>query len=57
VISFWILRYPLSYLCSVWLGENGIAVGMGLSFVISSLIAYGYYKFGKWDEIKVSKEL
>ncbi|OAS89318.1 MULTISPECIES: MATE family efflux transporter [Metabacillus] len=57
VISFWILRYPLSFLCSVWLGENGVAVGMGLSFVISSVIAYGYYKFGKWDKIKVSKVL
>ncbi|MCV9885292.1 MATE family efflux transporter [Metabacillus halosaccharovorans] len=51
VISFWILRYPLSYLCSKWLGEQGIAVGMGLSFVISSVIAFGYYKYGKWNKI------
>jgi Na+-driven multidrug efflux pump len=56
VISFWILRYPLSYLCSLWLGETGIAIGMGLSFVISSVIAFGYYKFGKWNEIQVGKD-
>ncbi|HZH61953.1 MAG TPA: MATE family efflux transporter, partial [Metabacillus sp.] len=53
LVSFWILRYPLSYLCSLWLGEQGIAVGMGLSFVISSVIAFAYYKVGKWDKIKV----
>lgn len=55
VISFWILRYPLSYLFSKWFGENGIAIGMGLSFVVSSLIAFSYYKYGKWDKIKVAK--
>jgi len=53
LVSFWVLRYPLSYLCSFWLGEQGIAVGMGLSFVISSIIAFAYYKVGKWDEIEV----
>lgn len=53
LVSFWVLRYPLSYLCSLWLGEQGIAVGMGLSFVISSIIAFAYYKVGKWDEIEV----
>ncbi|MCM3408497.1 MATE family efflux transporter [Metabacillus litoralis] len=53
IISFWILRYPLSYLCSLWLGDKGIAVGMGLSFVISSVIAFGYYKFGKWNKIEL----
>ncbi|KKI89347.1 multidrug transporter [Bacillus sp. SA1-12] len=55
LISFWVLRYPLSYLCSLWLGENGIAVGMGLSFVISSVIAFGYYKLGKWDKLQLEK--
>jgi len=53
IISFWILRYPLSYFCSLWLGDKGIAVGMGVSFVISSVIAFGYYKFGKWNKIEL----
>lgn len=56
IISFWIFRYPLSYLCSLWLGEQGIAIGMGLSFVISSFIAFGYYKFGKWDKIELESK-
>ncbi|WP_175638662.1 MATE family efflux transporter [Metabacillus schmidteae] len=54
IVSFWILRYPLSYLCSIWFGDNGIAIGMGLSFVISSVIAFSYYKVGKWDKIELS---
>ncbi|WP_078592422.1 MATE family efflux transporter [Evansella clarkii] len=52
-ISFWILRYPLTYLFSSWMGEEGIAVGMAASFVISSLFAIGYFKYGKWREIKL----
>ena len=56
VISFWVLRYPMTYVFSYWLGEQGIAVGMAASFVLSSLFAIGYFKFGKWREIKVMKE-
>ncbi len=56
IISFWVLRYPLTYLFSHQFGERGIAYGMGASFVISSIIAYLYYKYGKWDELKVFNE-
>ncbi|MBS4205664.1 MATE family efflux transporter [Lederbergia citrea] len=48
IISFWVLRYPLTYWFSDLLGEKGIAVGMGVSFVISSIFAFAYYRFGKW---------
>ncbi|WP_050181038.1 MATE family efflux transporter [Domibacillus robiginosus] len=51
ILSFWVLRYPLTYLCSAFWGENGIALGMGISFVISSLFSFGYYWFGKWQQI------
>ncbi|MBB6453776.1 putative MATE family efflux protein [Salirhabdus euzebyi] len=50
IISFWILRYPLTYLFSSWFGEMGIAIGMGVSFVISSVFAYLYFQFGKWKK-------
>ncbi|MBM7553641.1 MATE family efflux transporter [Thalassobacillus pellis] len=49
IISFWVLRYPLTALCSSLFGESGIAVGMGVSFVFSSIVATLYYKFGKWN--------
>lgn len=50
VISLWVLRYPLTALFSNWFGETGIAIGMGSSFLVSSLFAYMYYRFGKWRE-------
>ncbi|MFE8699587.1 MATE family efflux transporter [Cytobacillus sp. FJAT-54145] len=57
IISFWVLRYPLTYLLSDLLGEKGIALGMGVSFVISSIIAFLYYRYGKWNQQKLfSKE-
>lgn len=48
VISFWVLRYPLTSLFAGWLGEIGIAVGMGTSFIISSAVAFGYFRLGGW---------
>lgn len=51
ILSFWVLRYPLTYLCSAFWGENGIALGMGIGFVISSAFSFGYYRFGKWRRI------
>lgn len=50
ILSFWLLRYPLTYLCSSFIGENGIAVGMGISFIISSLFAFSYYIWGGWKK-------
>lgn len=49
-ISFWVLRYPLTWLFSRWFDESGIALGMGASFVVSSAVAYLYFRFGKWRE-------
>lgn len=55
-ISFWVLRYPLTYLfTSIW-GEPGIGLGMGASFVLSSIIAALYYRFGKWKELVLFEE-
>lgn len=48
IISFWVLRYPLTYLFASLYGEVGIAFGLGVSFVISSGLATLYYLFGRW---------
>ncbi|MDS9473239.1 MATE family efflux transporter [Sporosarcina pasteurii] len=53
IISFWILRFPLTYTMSSIYGEKGIALGIGISFVISSLFAFLYYRFGRWRRAKV----
>lgn len=56
IISFWILRYPLTAFFSNVLGDKGIAIGMGSSFLVSSLIAYLYYRFGKWRKKELFTE-
>ncbi|HAM80814.1 MATE family efflux transporter [Ornithinibacillus bavariensis] len=57
IISFWILRYPLSYLFSKLYGDTGIAIGMGLSFIISSVFAFLYFRYGKWrDKVLFKKK-
>ncbi|WP_257985147.1 MATE family efflux transporter [Bacillus sp. T33-2] len=48
IISFWVLRYPLTFLGARLLGDEGIAFGMGISFLASSMIAFAYYRYGKW---------
>ncbi|QKY70580.1 MATE family efflux transporter [Lentibacillus sp. CBA3610] len=50
IISFWVLRFPLTYLFSDWFGDTGIALGMGASFLLSSFAAFMYYRFGKWHQ-------
>lgn len=50
IISFWLLRYPLTALFAYLFNERGVALGMGASFVVSSIVAYLYYRFGKWRD-------
>lgn len=50
IISFWVLRYPLTYLFANKFGEVGIGFGIGTSFVISSILAALYYIFGNWKK-------
>lgn len=50
VISFWLLRFPLTWLFTHWRGEQGVALGIGVSFVVSSAFAYAYFRWGKWRD-------
>lgn len=50
IISFWVLRYPLAYFCSSIMGANGIPVGIGISFLISSIFAFLYFQWGGWKK-------
>ncbi|OMP67199.1 MATE family efflux transporter [Domibacillus epiphyticus] len=56
IISFWVLRYPLTFLFAEWIGEKGIAYGMGVSFMISSIFAISYYRFGNWKSCELFKK-
>ncbi|AKP47011.1 MULTISPECIES: MATE family efflux transporter [Bacillus] len=56
IVSLWILRYPLTELSASYIGEKGIAFGMGASFVISSIIAFLYYRYGTWRKKQLFTE-
>src|SRR5699024_9793524 len=56
LISFWLLRYPLTAIFAHLFGESGIAFGVGTSFVVSSAFAYLYYRFGKWQKKQLFEE-
>ncbi|MGM8366612.1 MATE family efflux transporter [Virgibacillus sp. W0181] len=56
IISFWVLRYPLTALFASLYGEIGIALGMGSSFIVSSGVAALYYRYGKWREKELFKQ-
>lgn len=56
ILSFWVLRFPLTTLFSDQLGEIGIGIGMGISFMISSGFAFAYYRWGKWRKKEMFKE-
>ncbi|MGG4042982.1 MATE family efflux transporter [Bacillus smithii] len=56
IVSLWILRYPLTELSASYLGEKGIAFGMGASFVLSSIIAFLYYRYGTWRKKQLFTE-
>lgn len=56
IISFWVLRYPLTYLFVHFFGEKGVGMGMAISFMIGSLFAFVYYKYGNWRKKELLKE-
>lgn len=56
IISFWVLRYPLTAVISAQVGEIGIPIGMGLSFMVSSAVAFLYFRYGRWREKRLFSE-
>ncbi|RUO44295.1 MATE family efflux transporter [Aliidiomarina taiwanensis] len=48
IISLWLLRVPLAYWITSLYHERGIALGIGISFLISSLFSIAYYRWGGW---------
>lgn len=56
IISLWILRVPLAWWLAGRLGEHGIALGIGISFLLSSLFSYGYYRWGGWRDKRLFGE-
>lgn len=56
IVSFWVLRYPLTALAARVFGEDGIGIGIGASFAVSSLVAFAYFRLGRWREKQLFDE-
>lgn len=56
LLCLWLIRIPLAYQLSAWLGRQGIWWAIGISIGIGLIITYIYYKKGKWMERCVVKQ-
>ncbi len=56
IISLWVLRVPLAYGLTFLREEQGIALGIGISFLLSSLFSMAYYRWGGWREKELFRE-
>lgn len=56
IISLWILRVPLAHALAIPYDEQGIALGIGISFLISSLFSMAYYRWGGWRSKNLFRE-
>jgi len=56
IISLWVLRVPLAHWLADMHGESGIALGIGISFLLSSLFSFGYYRWGGWRKKRLFRE-
>lgn len=53
IVSLWLLRVPLAYWATANYGDQGVALGIGISFVLSAGFSFAYYWLGKWREKKL----
>src|SRR5690625_1735321 len=53
IVSFWVLRYPLTAVAAHIFGEDGLAIGVGGSFMISSVVAFAYFRYGGWRKTQL----
>ena len=49
-VTMWILRVPFALLLKPWLGDASIWWSYPFGAISSALIAYGYYRMGRWRE-------
>lgn len=48
LVCLWLIRIPLAYFLSDWLGRSGIWWAIGISITIGLAVTFIYYKTGIW---------
>ena len=57
LVCLWLIRIPLAYYLSSWLGRNGIWWAIGISITIGLIVTIVYYKIGCWKRRRRIYEL
>ena len=57
LVCLWLIRIPLAYYLSSWLGRNGIWWAIGISITIGLIVTFVYYKMGVWKRKRKIYEL
>ena len=57
LVCLWLIRIPLAYYLSSWLGRNGIWWAIGISITIGLIVSFVYYKMGFWKRRRRIYEL
>ena len=57
LVCLWLIRIPLAYYLSSWLGRNGIWWAIGISITIGLIVNFVYYKIGFWKRRRRIYEL
>ena len=56
LVCLWLIRIPLAYYLSSWLGRCGIWWAIGISIAIGLIVTFIYYKMGVWKRRCIIKE-
>lgn len=57
LVCLWLIRIPLAYYLSSWLGRNGTWWAIGISITIGLIVTFVYYKMGFWKRRRRIYEL
>ena len=57
LVCLWLIRIPLAYYLSSWLGRNGLWWAIGISITIGLIVTFVYYKMGFWKRKRRIYEL
>lgn len=57
LVCLWLIRIPLAYYLSSWLGRSGIWWAIGISITIGLIVTFVYYKMGFWKRRRRIYEL
>ena len=57
LVCLWLIRIPLAYYLSSWLGRNGIWWAIGISITIGLFVTFVYFKIGFWKRRRRIYEL